>query len=477
MPERLERWQAAARPPYSRPMTTTLRLPAVLGDGMVLQRGRPLPVWGRARPGASVTARLAGRERGATAGPDGRWRVVFEPLEEGRGLELRVSDGDTERVRTDLLVGEVWLCAGQSNMEWTIDAGILDGERERAAATHPDLRLFKVPRCAAVRPRDDTGARWTPCRPGTAGAFSAVGYVFGRELHRALGVPVGLVGSAWGGTRAEAWCDRETLASSPALRRLAPPDGGWEEAAPGDEPAAATLFNGMVAPLVPFALRGAAWYQGESNVDRAFEYRALLTALVRNWRERWGLDDLAFLVVQLANCGPVRDTPGESAWAELREAQQLACALPHTGLATAIDIGEAADIHPRNKPEVGRRLARVALRRVYGRPVESEGPRFTSMRAEGGAARVRFAHAAGLHTADGAPPREFAVAGEDRRFHAAEARIEGEEVVARSAAVPRPAAVRYAWADSPVCNLVNGAGLPALPFRTDDWPVSAASAA
>jgi sialate O-acetylesterase len=289
--------------------------------------------------------------------------------------------------------------------------------------------------------------------------FSAVGYHFGRELAGELEVPVGLIQCAWGGTPAEAWTTAARLAADAALapsrdRELKPPV------------AQARLYNGMVAPLERYGVAGVIWYQGESNVDQAAQYRLLFPAMIESWREARGREDLPFLFVQLAAFLARQDEPGDSAWAELRESQAAALALPHTGMAVAIDVGDAEDIHPKNKREVGRRLALLALRDVYGRDLHAEGPTFAGLELEGPRVRVRFDQAEGLMAAGGLV-RGFALAGDDGVFHRAEGRIEGDSVVLTSPEVPAPTAVRYAWADNPEATLTSGAGLPAVPFRTD----------
>ena len=487
-----------------------MRLPSIFGDNMVLQRDARLPVWGRAAPGAQVIVRLADQEAVATADDTGRWRVTLAPLSiretEGAPIEMTVTgDGETLRL-TDVLLGDVWLCSGQSNMGMLLSE-VRDAEREVAAADFPAIRLIQPERVVSDEPRENFTGAWTACRPETAATFSAAAYFFGRMLHRELGVPIGLIDSSWGGTPAEAWTSMEVLGSSPKLagtlsrwdRVLADYPAArafseremqeWNDAvararAEGREPPLppndpigpghchqpAGLFNAMIAPLVPYALRGAIWYQGESNTPRAYEYRALFPAMIRDWRRRWGQGDFPFLFVQISAYGRRRRRPDENAWAELREAQTMTLAEPNTAMAVTIDIGEDFDIHPKNKQEVGRRLALAALATVHGRDVVYSGPTYESMSVEGDAVRLRFRHiAGGLATSDGAPPRGFTVAGADRRFEWADAALDGDAVLVRSDAVCEPVAVRYAWADSPDCNLCNAEGLPASPFRTDDW--------
>jgi len=449
-----------------------VQLAVLFGDGAVLQRGAPVPVWGRADPGQEVVVSIAGRTASATAGADGRWQAVLDPLEAGGPFELRAGDA----VSRDVLVGEVWICSGQSNMEWPL--AWAEPASDVRAAAHPRLHLFRVPRVISPDPLAESGPgrdiedqplepRWDAATPASAAMFSAVGYHFGRELEDALDVPIGLVQSAWGGTPAEAWTTPARFAGDPALEA----SRARTDLAGAGEPS--VLYNGMIAPLVPCAFRGVIWYQGEANVAYARQYRALFPAMIESWREAWGRDDMPFLLVQLAAFLPRRERPLESQWAELREAQAMALELPHVGMACTIDIGAADDIHPRNKREVGRRLALIARARVYGEgDLACSGPTFAGMDVVGGEARVRFDHAEGLATSGGAQGdgvRGFAMAGEDRAWHWATASIEGGQVVVRAEGVERPLAVRYGWADNPDCNLVNAAGLPAVPFRTDDW--------
>jgi sialate O-acetylesterase len=488
-------------------------LPTLLSDHAVLQRGRPIPVWGRADPGEKVIVTLAGKSASAEAGGDGRWRVVLPALEAGGPFEMTV-EGRNRLVVKDLLVGEVWVCSGQSNMSMTV-AQSKDAEQEQRDADHPGIRLLTVPLLAATEPQEDFAGAWAACAPATVPRFSAVAYYFGREVHRQAKVPVGLIHCSWGGTVAEAWTPEEKVAAEPALRPLwdrwqkaskeydpkeaeakyrkahekwrkeaeedrragrkpppeppLPPDPRRNRDCPG------ALFRGMVAPLLPFPVRGVAWYQGESNAARAYQYRNLFPLLIRSWREAFGDPAMPFYFVQIANFAPGgKEAPsgGDSAWAELREAQAMVLRLlTGTGMAVAIDVGEAGNIHPRNKQEVGRRLALWALHEVHGLPLECSGPLYRGMKVEEGRVRIEFGHGDGLRTTDGKEPAGFAVAGTDRKFFPARARMDGDAVVVWLPGISHPAAVRYAWADAPeAVNLVNVAGLPASPFRTDDFP-------
>jgi sialate O-acetylesterase len=480
-----------------------VRLAGVFGDRMVLQRDRPIAVWGRADPGEAVKVSFHGATATATADAEGRWKVVFGPFLASGDREMVVEGKN--RVAILAAVGDLWLCSGQSNMGFPLRAAA-DAEKELADAADPRLRLYTVPARVAGEPQEEVAGQWQVCAPDTARDFSAVAYFFGRCLREHEGIPVGLVHASWGGTPAESWVRPRALADHPHLRpilaawdeamaaaprgktefeaalaawqvqaeaarkaglpsprRPAPPLGPDHPFRPG------ALFHGMVAPLAPMSFAGVIWYQGESNAGRAEQYRTLFPALIADWRAAFDRPHLPFLFVQLASFGPVVAEPGESAWAELRDAQRLALQLPATAMAVAVDIGDPADIHPRNKREVGRRLA-LAARALRGEDVVGSGPLYESHARDGERIVVRFRHAAGLAARDGDPLLGFTVAGPDRRFHRAHAVVAGDTVTVWHPRVNDPQAVRYAWADSPVCNLVNGAGLPASPFRTDDWP-------
>ena len=488
-----------------------VRLPAIFGDRMVLQQGIPAPVWGWAAAGERVTVSVADQSKTATAGADGRWRVALDPLKPGDPVEMIVAGKNTITLK-DVLVGEVWIGSGQSNMFFPLEKAA-NGPREVADAAFPAIRLFSVKMTIADEPKDDTEGSWSPCTPETAKSFSAVAYFFGRELHRTLNVPVGLIHCSWGGSPAEAWTSRETLEGDADFRpilerwREAVEDAAgckatherrlkeWKAAVekakaeksqlptepallgpkgpfPHHQPVG--LWNGMIRPVAPFAIRGAIWYQGETNGarGRGYQYRKLFPAMIGDWRRLWGEGDFPFLFVQLANFHDPDPGPVDSLWAELREAQLLTLkASPNTGMAVIIDIGDAQDIHPVNKQDVGKRLALSALTGTYGKSVVGSGPIYESMAAEGGGIRLKFKHIGGGLEAKGGPLKGFAVAGDDRKFVWAVAAIDGGTVVVSSPNVPKPAAVRYAWADNPAgCNLYNQEGLPASPFRTDDWP-------
>lgn len=475
-------------------------------DHAVLQRDQPLPVWGRAEAGEHVTVAFQGQQVGTTAAADGRWIVYLAAVPASAEPSQLVVTGKNTVTLTDLLVGEVWLASGQSNMEWNV-ARSQDAEQEIAAARHPLLRHIKIEHTVAGAPGDavkTTG--WKAATPETAGDFTAVGYFFARDLQRKLGVPVGLINSTWGGTAVEVWMGEAALrgvAAYPAIRtrwekNLAElPErqanyprerAAWDQAeaqakathtknplpwprvpvGPGTPYAPSGLFNGMIAPLQPAALRGVIWYQGESNWQRPAEYAELFPAMIQAWRAGWGQGDLPFYFVQLANYTEPSDLTLRG-WAWLREAQTKALGLRATGMATAIDIGDPKGIHPRNKQEVGRRLALLAKTQVYGIAGDFSGPGFDHLTREGAALRVHFTHTGPGLIAHDKPVQSLEIAGPDRNFLPATGKIERDTLLVSAPGVTDPVAVRYAWSNAPVANLYNGAGLPAPPFRSDTW--------
>ncbi|MEX0702077.1 MAG: sialate O-acetylesterase [Planctomycetales bacterium] len=452
------------------PALADVSLPAVLSDGMVLQRERPAAVWGWAAAGEKVAVLLGGKQAETQADREGRWSVRIDPPAAGGPYELTVK-GTNAITLKDVLVGEVWLCSGQSNMEWPVRSAD-DPQREIAAANHPRLRLFHVPHVVAAAPRGDVSANWQSCSPQTVAGFSAVAYFFGRHLQRELDVPIGLIDSSWGGTRIEPWTPSAGFAAVPELARLADEAAGVAAGAkPPQNTSPTALYNGMIHPLVPYGIRGAIWYQGESNRGDGTAYRDKMKGLILGWRSVWNDQDLPFYFVQLA---PYRYDGQPDALGPVWEGQRLSLAVKNTGMAVTTDIGNIQDIHPRNKQEVGRRLALWALARTYRKTdIVYSGPLFRSMNVEHGKARLEFDHAAGLKSSDGQPLRWFDVAGADGRLLPADATIDGEAVVVSNESVPEPRLVRYGWSgwlDSQP-NFVNAAGLPASPFRAGDQPV------
>ena len=626
------------------PASAQLEFAGIFGDNMVLQRGEELAIWGTAPKGAEVAVELKGNSYTAVASDDGRWEIKANPIKVGDPFEVTASCGDEKIVLRNCVAGEVWICSGQSNMEWRVQNS-RDPEKEIAAADFPMIRHFEVSNKTAFREQDKVdGSGWSICSSDTAGSYTAVGYFFARNLHTELNVPIGLVNTTLGGTIVEAWTspqsvsqvdefaakvdrmqklsrdesankklesevlawqtniqkaiqddshswqttetddsswkeikvpshwesrgfadvdgviwyrkkvkipdawvgkplqlslgmidDRdktwvngtlvggmdmwneersyevpgEAVKSSQVQVAVRVADGGmgggiyggqqtlclksddaspislvgdWkakptpltEQAGPAPKVAYAgpnhptKLYNAMVHPLVPLTFKGAIWYQGESNTGRAYQYRTLFPLLIKDWRGKWK-KDFPFYWVQLANFQQAPAQPGPSSWAELREAQSMTLSLPNTGQAVIIDIGEANDIHPRNKQDVGLRLAKIALKKDYGKDGEFSGPVFKSMNISGSKAILSFEHADGLMAKDG-PLKRFEIAGADKKFVWANATVEGNTVIVQADSVSAPVAVRYAWADNPQgCNLYNSAGLPASPFRTDDW--------
>ncbi|APW58866.1 sialate O-acetylesterase [Paludisphaera borealis] len=481
-----------------------VKLPAIFSDHMVLQRDQKDRVWGWAEPGEDVTVRILDQSKTAKAGADGKWQVVLDPIPTGGPYELVVQGKNTITFK-DVLSGEVWICSGQSNMQMHV-GGSDDADLEIPAAKYPQIRLITVPNRGTQEPQNDFHGKWQPCSPETVGGFSAVGYFFGRQLHETLGVPIGLINDSWGGSACEAWVPRERLAADPKYKDLL---AAWEEreknypvakkafetyqaeaakakAEGKPEPKKVenpdglmhgnhrpgNIFNGVLLPTIGYGIRGAIWYQGESNAGRAYQYRDLFPLMIQTWRELWAQGDFPFYWVQLADFYDEKPEPGDSTWAELREAQTMTLKLPKTGEAVIIDIGEGKDIHPRNKQGVGKRLARWALARDYGVGVACQSPTYKSMEKKDGKVVLTFDHVAGgFRPFDVAAPRGFTIAGADRKFVKAEAKVVGpDKIEVWSSSVAEPASVRYAWADNPVCNLYSGVGLPTTPFRTDDWP-------
>jgi len=491
------------------PAAADVRLPAIFSDNMVLQRDLPAPVWGWADAGEKVTVSIAGQTKTVMPDAGGRWMIRLDALKVGQPLTMTVTGKNTITYK-NVLVGEVWLCSGQSNMQMSVQNSN-NAQEEIAAANYPQIHLLSVPLRGTQEPQYDFKGQWVECSPATVPGFSAAAYFFGRELYKHLNVPIGLIHCSWGGSSCEAWVKRPLLEADSQYKGLleqweytcahydpvkakeahAKQMENWKKVAaaakaagkqPPKPPRAPTdprtgqhrpanLYNGMLLALIPYGLRGAIWYQGETNAGRAYQYRELFPLMIKNWRSDWGQGDFPFYFVQLANFMAVKDQPGDSAWAELREAQTMTLKLPHTGQAVIIDIGEAGDIHPKNKQDVGKRLALWALAKDYGKNVVYAGPTYKSMAAHGNQVEICFDHVGGgLVAQGGAPLRGFAVAGDDKKFVWADATIVGDKVVVSSSSVAKPVAVRYAWADNPLCNLYNKEGLPAGPFRTDDWP-------
>ena len=429
---------------------------SLFSDAAVLQQGTKAPIWGTAADGEKVTVSFQG-QMAATTAKEGKWLVRLKPLKPGGPFTMTIAGSNKIELKS-ILVGEVWICSGQSNMAWQV-SGTTDAEATIAASGDPQLRLFRVPPAFADTPQADVTGAWSEAGPNAVGGFSAVGYFFGRELREALNVPVGLINTSYGGTRIEAWTSVRVLDEKPG-------------AAAKNQNQPGVLYNAMIAPLIPYSIRGAIWYQGESNAGQAYLYRTRLPSLIGNWREDWGQGVFPFLFVQLAPFSRNPEQAFDSAWAELREAQLLtSLRCPRTGMAVITDVGDCGDIHPKNKAPVGARLALAARAIAYGEQIAYQGPLCSSMMTKGGRAVLIFTNAGTGLKADGDVLKGFAVAGEDKKFYDAEATIRGDKVIVRSPQVPSPVAVRYAWCDCPTANLTDSNGLPASPFRTDDWPM------
>jgi sialate O-acetylesterase len=488
-----------------------VRLASPFTSHMVLQRDQPVPVWGTADAAEEVSVSFAGQSVKATAGADGQWKVALAPLSassDSRKLVVTGSKTTAPLQLEDVLVGEVWLCSGQSNMDFTVArtekyyfAGVENEAAEVAAADHPRIRMFTGVWKKSYEPQSAVAGEWKVCTPETVREFSAVGYFFARSLQKELDVPVGIVTLTFGASTAQAWIRRETIAADqrlaptltkfdeevtafrtdPAVKqRHAEAVARWEteaaaakargERAPRrprdpdpvqDQHNPTVMYNGMIAPVVPFAIRGFLWYQGESITGPRELFPVWNETLIRDWRTLWGAE-LPFYFCQLAAHNGSGHLP------TVREYQTAALSLPRTGMAVTIDVGDPKDVHPKRKQEVGDRLARIALAQVHGRDVAWSGPMFAESVREGTALRIRFSHTTGDLVARGGALKTFEIAGADGKYVPAEATIDGATVVVRSAEVPEPAVARYAWSPyAEGCNLYNGAGLPAAPFRTD----------
>jgi sialate O-acetylesterase len=478
-------------------------LPNIFGDHMVLQRDQQNSVWGWADPDEKITVTIAGQSHTATADARGNWKVKLAAMKVGSPLTLTVN-GKNSVAFSDVLVGEVWICSGQSNMGFNLGS-TYDGDLEVMAANFPNIRLISVPQVGVQEPQKNFNGKWERCSPANAGGFSAVGFLFGRQLHQTLDIPIGLIDDAWGGSAAEAWIRRDVLESD---KRYAELMGRWKKTEAtydheksdaawkvrvqkwedggkkGNKPRAprnpltgnqrpANIYNGVLHPTIGYGIRGAIWYQGESNAGRSYQYRHLFPLMIQHWRDEWNQGDFPFYYVQLADFRNESADPQESAWAELREAQTMTMGkLKNTGEAVIIDVGEGRDIHPRNKQTVAKRLARWALAKDYGVKIPFQSPTYKSMEIKDGKATLTFDHVGrGLYTFDVREPVGFAIAGADKKFVWAKGELVGaNKVELWSDEVKNPVAVRYGWADNPVLNLYSREGLPATPFRTDDWP-------
>jgi sialate O-acetylesterase len=507
---------------------TTLLLPlfvradikpaALFSDHMVLQQGTTVPVWGWADVGEQVTVAIGDQKQTATAGSDKKWMIKLTDLKAGGPTEMTISgtpatgaDAKPDSITiTDVLIGEVWVGSGQSNMTFPVSkskgsyAGLINEQQEIAAANYPQIRMFTPKPAKAYEPQTDLAGQWQVCSPQTVPGFSAVGYLFARDLQREIKAPIGIVTLAFGASTIDAWISREALSADPALKptldgfdasvqffranpaapaSAAPPipwpinkprsASGKQKNPVQDQHEPTVLFNGLTNPAIPYAMRGVIWYQGESIVggDAGLSrYPQLQATLIQDWRKRWGEGDFPFFIVQLPALQNISNNP------RVREGQATVLSLPNTAMAVTIDIGDPNDVHPHNKAPLGERLTRIALANVYGQKIEFSGPVYDSMTIDGATIRVKFTHIGGGLVARDGPLKWFQIAGDDRQFVAADAIIDGDSVVVSSPQVKSPVAVRYAWDDYPAgCNLYNcytpgsSDGLPAAPFRTDRW--------
>ncbi len=491
-----------------------ITLPRVFGSNMVLQRDMQAPIWGWASAGEEITIALSADAEGvesvatttAVADANGNWQTKLPAMAAGGPYTLRIKGSNTLEL-TNILFGEVWVCSGQSNMEWPVSISN-NSEEEIAAATYPKIRLFHIPRVPSGLPQQDVAADWYETSPETIPNFSAVAYYFGRKLYKNLDIPIGLINTSWGGTLIEPWTPPAGLAGVPALASinkevediqanyrsqlpekidaikawiaetckaletdasLKPMPDNTHPLMDAGRPTA--LYNGMVHPIIPYAIRGALWYQGESNHQDGMIYHEKMKALINGWREVWGQGDFPFYFVQLAPFNYSNQEGGQFFLPQIWEAQTATLALPNTGMAVITDIGDPRDVHPRNKQDVGRRLALWALAKTYGRDdVTYSGPLYKSMAVEGNTIRLAFDYiGSGLTSRDDEPLTWFEIAGEDKKFVEANATIDGDTIVVSSETVANPVAVRFGWHQSAEPNFVNKEGLPASPFRTDSW--------
>ncbi|MDB5386858.1 MAG: sialic acid-specific 9-O-acetylesterase [Planctomycetaceae bacterium] len=484
-----------------------VRLPAIIGNNMVLQKDIPLPIWGWADAGEEVTVTLGTETASAKADATGKWKVTLKPVKVAGGPHAMTVKGKNEIKIENILIGEVWAGSGQSNMQWAVSQSI-NGQKEVAEAKFPKIRLFIIPLVPSGTPAENVNAQWVECSPQTVGGSSAVLFFFGREIHQKLDLPVGLITTAWGGTAIQPWIPPQGYNAIPELagekagmqKALSDYDQAMvryneakkahdevvKAAKPGTAlPAAPVLpphplnsngrwtglYNGMIHPIVPFGIRGFLWYQGESNNGQGMHYFQLKKGLIEGWRQVWnqeGNRDFPFLFAQLApyNYGPPRVTDLPGIW----EAQTETLTVKNTGMAVLTDIATVSDIHPPNKQEVGRRLALWALANTYDKKdLVYSGPLFKDIKIEGDKIRVNFNHSAGLKSRDGKDLSWWAIAGEDKKFVKAQAKIEGDSVIVSAEGVTKPVAVRFGWNQLAEPNLSNGAGLPASPFRSDKW--------
>lgn len=436
-----------------------ISLPEVFSDNMVLQQKSEVPLWGWAKTGETVTIKAdwMDKEIKVRTGSQGTWKVVLKTPEAGGPYNIRIK-GYNELILKNVLIGEVWLCSGQSNMEWSAQSGIQNGEEEIKKANYPEIRLFSVFQATSLYPQDHLTGEWTVCTPETMRSFSAIAYLFAKKLYKELGVPIGLINSSWGGTPAETWMPEETIANDNYLKEAAAKQKPvpWGPVEPGK------IYNSMISPLIPFHIAGVLWYQGEANTINAYAYKEILSGLISSWRIKWGYD-FPFYYAQIA---PYKyGNPYEGV--EVRDAQRKALEVPNTGMIVLSDIGDTLNIHPKNKIDVALRMANLALNRYYKKiQIEDSGPMYKQIVIEKNKAIISFDHSEGLHSA-GDKLTCFEIAGDDKVFYPADAKIKGEQVLVSSKKVKSPLAVRFAWSNTATPNLFNGANLPASCFISE----------
>lgn len=488
-----------------------VKLPSIFGDNMVLQAEKPVSIWGKADPQEKVTVSVVGQNVSAVADAFGKWKLKLDPMRAGGNpIRLTVAGKNTLTLE-NVLVGEVWVGSGQSNMQLPV-ANAINGKQEAAAAKSPTLRLFTVKSLGWPSVLDDVEGKWVECSPEAVERFSATLYFFGRDLQQQIKQPVGLISCCRGGTIIQSWTPWEVLSSDPQtktqveLRVKQLDDPQWVAKKFAEETALyeaasekakaegqqlripkpewigrdyrnrpAGLYNAMIHPLLGLQMRGVVWYQGEFNAGDPEQYSRLFPKMVQAWRAQWSVGEFPFFFVQLPGNGPVQTEPCDGSkrdakWAQFREVQSRALAVLNTAMAITIDTERVGELHPRNKQPVGNRLARLAANKVYlQKEVDCDSPAFLSMSREGSSIRIKFSHAEGLTTKDGAAVLGFAIAGADRNFVWADAKVEGDTVLVSNSQVLAPESVRYGWANNPIVSLYNRAGIPAAPFRTDDW--------
>ena len=496
-----------------------IRTPAIIGNHMVLQQNHPNPIWGWDLPEQSIEVTISGQNHKTVANSQGYWRVALRPMKASNSPQEMIIQGSSQIKYQNILIGEVWLCSGQSNMGWSLGQAD-DKDLESMSAKFPNLRLISVPQVGTQDPQNDFNGKWEETTPDSAINFSAVGYLFGRRLHQILDVPIGLIDNAWGGSACEAWIPRDRLnqlaAAKPYMdkwekieaefdfeklqkayedklniwqaKEIAARQAGKKSAkrrprAPRNQLTGqhrpSNLYNGVLKPIMGYGMKGAIWYQGESNADRGHAYREIFPLMIQSWREGWKQGDFSFYWVQLADFKDELAAPStEQTWPELREAQTFTLSkLKNVGEAVIIDVGEGRDIHPRNKQIVANRLVRNALAKDYGVSIPYQSPRYQSMEVKENKIILTFDHVGqGLYCFDIREPTGFTICGEDQNFAWAQAKLVGKDKVEVWAeSIEKPTAVRYAWADNPVCNLYRRDGpvtLPMTPFRTDNFPLT-----